>query len=129
MPIVQVEVVCQTEALFGEIEVRLLANAIGKALASAPGHTWVKLRYLSTSEYAENKAEVPGSELPAFVSVLHAQLPQGEALAAEARAVTLAVAACIGRAPEFVHVQYEPSAAGRQAFGGTMVPKSQGSIK
>ena len=121
MPIVQVEVVCQTEYLFGAIEVRPLADAIGKALASAPGRTWVKLRYLSSSGYAENEAAVLGSELPAFVSILHAHLPQGEALAAEAKALTLAVASCLGRAPEFVHVQYEPSAAGRQAFGGTIV--------
>ena len=122
MPIVEIEVICQTEAQFGEIEVQLLADAVGKAISSTPGRMWVKLRYLSSSGYAENEAVVSASELPTFVSVLHAQLPQGEALAAEARAVTLAVATCLGRAAEFVHVQYETAAAGRQAFGGTIVP-------
>ena len=122
MPIVDIEVVCQTEAQFCGIGARLLADSVGKAIGSAPGRTWVKLRFLSSAGYAENEAVVPGSELPTFVSILHAHLPQGEALAAEAQAVTLAVASCLGRAPEFVHVRYEASAAGRQAFGGTIVP-------
>ena len=121
MPIVEIEVACQTEAQFGEISVRQLADAVGKAIGSAPGRTWVKLRYLSTSSYAENETVVPDSELPVFVSVLHAHMPHDDKLSIEAKAVTLAVAACLGRAPEFVHVQYEPSAAGRQAFGGTII--------
>ena len=121
MPIVAIEVVCQSEAQFGEISARPLADALGKAFGSEPENTWVKLRYLGSESYAENESEVPDSELPVFVSVLHARPPQDEALAVEAKAVTLAVAQCLGRAPERVHVLYEPSAVGRQAFGGILV--------
>jgi len=60
-------------------------------------------------------------ELPAFVTILHAHPPAGAALAAEVLAVTSAVANCLGRPAERVHVQYAPAAAGRQAFGGKLV--------
>jgi hypothetical protein len=121
MPIVEVEVVCKSEAESGTIDARSLASDLGEVFRSAPGHTWVKVRRLSGANYAENRSEVQDSELPVFVSVLHAHLPQTEAIATEAKAVTLAVAKCLARAPELVHVRYEPSAAGRQAFGGTLV--------
>jgi hypothetical protein len=121
MPIVEVEVVCGSEAEFGKIAAQPLADALGRSFSSAPGHTWVKLRYLHRTKYAENESTVHDAELPAFVSVLHAHVPQGEALAAEAKAITLAVAQGLGRAADRVHVRYEPPAAGRQAFGGTMV--------
>ena len=121
MPIVDIEVICQSDAQFGAIEDQLLADSVGKAIGSPPGRTWVKLRHLGSAGYAENEAVVSGPALPVFVSILHAQLPPGDALAAEARAVTLAVASCLGRAPGFVHVLYEASGAGRQAFGGTLV--------
>ena len=121
MPIVEVEIVRESEAKLTTGIVRLLADALGQAFCSAPGHTWVKLRHLSSTEYAENEAIVQASELPVFVTVLHAHLPQGEALTAEVRAVTLAIANCLGCASDCVHVQYAPPAAGRQAFGGTVV--------
>jgi hypothetical protein len=34
--------------------------------------------------------------------------------------ITEAIAGCLGRPPERVHVRYEPAAAGRQAFGGNL---------
>ena len=121
MPIVDVEVVCQSEAEFNQLSASALANALGLVFGSQPGTAWVKLRFLGCTGYAENQATLEGSELPAFVSVLHAHVPQGEALATEAKAITNAVALCLGRARERVHVRYEPSAVGRQAFGGNVV--------
>ena len=121
MPVVEIEVICQSETEFAKVAARPLADALGQAFGSAPGHTWVKLRYLSSQQYAENETVVQASELPVFVSVLHAHLPQSEALAGQAKAITLAVAQCLGRTPDCVHVQYAPAAAGRQAFGGTAV--------
>ena len=121
MPIVDVEVVCPSEAEFNQLSAAALANALGLVFGSQPGTAWVKLRFLGGTGYAENQVTLGGSELPAFVSVLHAHLPQGEALATEAKAITNAVALCLGRAPERVHVRYEPSAVGRQAFGGNVV--------
>jgi hypothetical protein len=71
--------------------------------------------------YAENLSTLDSAELPAFVTVLQAHPPVGDALAAEVMAITTAVAQCLARAPERVHVQYAPAAAGRQAFGGKLV--------
>jgi phenylpyruvate tautomerase PptA (4-oxalocrotonate tautomerase family) len=121
MPIVEVEVVCRSEAEFGRFSAAALADALGRAFGSQPGTAWVKLRLLGSKGYAENEVTLGDGQLPAFVSVLHARIPHGEALATEARAVTDAVALCLGRAPGRVHVRYEPSASGRQAFGGSLV--------
>ena len=121
MPIIDIELVCESKAEFATASARALADAIGQVLGSEPGHTWVRLRFLASAAYAENQAAVEGADLPAFVTVLHAHPPIGEALATEALALTLAVAQCLARAPERVHVQYAPAAAGRQAFGGTLV--------
>ena len=121
MPIVDIELVCDSKAEFATASARALADAIGQVLGSEPGHTWVRLRFLASNAYAENQATVEGADLPAFVTVLHAHPPNGEALATEAMALTLAVAQCLARATDRVHVQYAPAAAGRQAFGGTLV--------
>ena len=99
-----------------------LADAAGRVLGTAPGRTWVRLRTLPASQYAENDAAVAPADAPAFVTVLHARPPEAEARAMEVSALTQALAAALGRAPERVHVQYAPAAAGRQAFGGKLVP-------
>ena len=121
MPIVDIEIVCQSEAGFEQLSAAALANALGGTFASQPGTTWVKLRFLDATNYAENASSVGGSELPVFVSVLHARVPQDDVLGTEARAITHAVALHLGRPAERVHVRYEPSAIGRQAFGGVLV--------
>ena len=121
MPIVEVEVVCHAEAEFNRFSATALADALGQVFGSQLGAVWVKLRFLGVSRYAESKSTLEPSELPTFVSVLHARAPQGEELAAEAKAVTNAVALCLGRPAERVHVRYEPSAVGRQAFGGNVL--------
>ena len=38
--------------------------AIGRALGTPPGRTWVRLRTLDASCYAENEASVPAPGLP-----------------------------------------------------------------
>lgn len=121
MPIVEVEVVGQSEAEFDRLSGPDLARALGRVFGSRPGTVWVKLRFLGSASYAENEIAVGSFELPAFVSVLHARLPQGEALVIEAKAITQTVASFLGRDSGRIHVRYEPAAAGRQAFGGTFV--------
>ena len=121
MPIIDVELVCESEAEFDAVSSTDLANAIGDALQSPPGRTWLRLRFLGRAGYAENQVSVAEDELPAFVTVLHARPPVEAALASEVSAVTKAVAEVIGRPVERVHVQYAPAAAGRQAFGGQLV--------
>ena len=123
MPIVDIELVCATETEIATAKADLLADALGDVFGSPPGRTWVRLRFLGSAAYAENRSEPQESGLPVFVTVLHAHPPAGEALAAEVRAVTHAVANGLARPFERVHVQYAPAAAGRQAFGGDLVDR------
>jgi phenylpyruvate tautomerase PptA (4-oxalocrotonate tautomerase family) len=121
MPIVDVELVGDGEPATGSLSAATLADTLGGIFGSAPGRTWVRLRGLPPSGYAENGVEVTSAGLPVFVTVLHARPPEGAARAAEVLAVTRAVADWARRDPQRVHVQYAPAAAGRQAFGGTLV--------
>ena len=122
MPILDIELVQPDGAPpLAAVLTQALADAAGRVLGAAPGHSWVRLRVLPAAHYAENEAPVAADELPAFATVLHARPPQGDALAAETAALTQALAACLGRSPQRVHVQYAPAAAGRQAFGGVLV--------
>jgi len=121
MPIVDVQLVCKQGTAALPVSAQALADSLGRAFGSAPGRTWVRVHILSSASYAENAAPLNEAELPAFVIVLQAHPPEGEALANEVLAVTRAVAACIGRPVERVHVQYSPPGAGRQAFGGKLV--------
>ena len=121
MPIIDIELVGESETEFAKASAQTLADALGHALCSEPGRTWVRLRFLNSISYAENLSTLDRAELPTFVTVLQAHPPVGDALAAEVMAITMAVAQCLARAPERVHVQYAPPAAGRQAFGGKLV--------
>jgi phenylpyruvate tautomerase PptA (4-oxalocrotonate tautomerase family) len=121
MPIIDVEIVCVSVADSGAVSAHALADALGETFGSPPGRTWVRLHYLDSRAYAENAVELSASELPVFVTVLHAHPPEGAARETEAMAVTKVVANCIGCPPDRVHIQYAPPGAGRQAFGGTLV--------
>ena len=124
MPIIDVELVCQTEAQFCAVSASALADALGTALGSVAGRTWVRKRYLGINSYAENQVSVVGTtaaDLPVFVTVLLSHPPNGSERDIEVKTITAVVAACVGRSPNCVHVQYAPAAAGRQAFGGRLV--------
>ena len=121
MPIVDIEIVSDGAVELAETPARALADCLGATLGTPPGHTWVRLHYLSRTCYAENQSAVPNEQLPVFVAVQHAHPPSGDALAAQAKAITAAVAQCLACAPERVHVLYAPPGAGRQAFGGEWV--------
>jgi phenylpyruvate tautomerase PptA (4-oxalocrotonate tautomerase family) len=118
MPIIDIEIV--TDELLDTRLARALADALGAALHTPAGQAWVRLRRLPTDAYAENGVSA-SDDLPAFVTVLRAQPPDGAALAAEVAAVTEVIAARLGRPRERVHVEYAPAAAGRMAFGGRLV--------
>jgi phenylpyruvate tautomerase PptA (4-oxalocrotonate tautomerase family) len=98
-----------------------LADAAGRVFGSPPGRTWVRLRALPASAYAEHGVTLEADELPVFVTVLHAHPPAGDALDAQVRALTDALAGVLGAEPARVHVQMAPPGAGRQAFGGVLV--------
>lgn len=118
MPIVDVELV--GEADVSAEATQRLADALGTALSSRSGGTWVRVRVLSPACYAENDG-APDDVLPVFVTVLERKRPSGPALADRVAAVTRAVADATGRHPEHVHVLYDADAAGRLAFGGRLV--------
>ena len=101
-----------------------LADALGAVWPSPPGRVWVRLQLMAASAYAENGGAVDPSALPVFVTLTLARWPEADRLAAEIRAVAQAVAGCIGRDVERVHVELAPPAAGRMAFGGELATAS-----
>jgi phenylpyruvate tautomerase PptA (4-oxalocrotonate tautomerase family) len=121
MPIIDVELVFASKREAPLVSASALASALGAVFGSPPGRTWVRVRSLPSSSYAENECEVSPEQLPVFVTVLQAHGPAGDALAKQVREVTQAVASCLSLPPQQVHVQYAPEAAGRQAFGGNLV--------
>jgi phenylpyruvate tautomerase PptA (4-oxalocrotonate tautomerase family) len=120
MPIVTVEVVVGANAMASDVA-QALANAIGSALKSPPGQTWVRVSSLARDRYAENDAALDAAQLPVFVTILKKQIPPRAELEGEVTALTGAVAQVIGRPAACVHVEYAPAAAGRLAFGGVLV--------
>jgi phenylpyruvate tautomerase PptA (4-oxalocrotonate tautomerase family) len=121
MPIIDVLLVVSGEVEVPQGASQAIANAIGRALTAGPGRVWVRARALASADYAENENLLPQSELPVFVTVLHATPPEGHARAREVQAVTEAVAEALGRPVQSVHVEYAPPGRGRIAFGGKLV--------
>ena len=124
MPIIDIELVCHSESELSAVSVHALADALGTALSTVPGRTWVRMRYLGSNAFAENQissADIAAKGLPVFVTVLVTRPPEMPARATAIKTITAVVAACVGRSPDRVHVQYAPAAAGRQAFGGKLV--------
>ena len=122
MPILEVEIVGRPEDFAEELAQRV-ANAAGEVFATAPGRTWIKLRFLSPACYAENHSV--NAPMPIFVSILKFRHAEDADRAAEAMRLTAAVAQTCGRAVEHVHLVYQPEGAGRVSFGGTLrVPDS-----
>jgi len=121
MPILEVEVVVEPgEDLAGDLAGRL-ADAASKVFESAPGATWVRLRPLPESNYAENEGGPPDGVRPVFVTVLKRRLPDPDERADECRALTQKLAAILDRPPENVHLLYLPEGAGRVSFGGRLL--------
>ena len=121
MPILDVQVVGELSAPVRAGLAGRLAEGAAEVLGSRPAGTWVKLTFLPRADYAENGGGPDASIAPVVVRLLLRVVPEGEALAAQAHALTLTIAAACGRSPEDVHVLYEPAAAGRIAFGGQLV--------
>ena len=118
MPILDVEpVVADGQELPAGLAASL-ADAAGKVFGAGPGTTWVRVRPLPQSQYAENDAGEPEGFGSVFVRVLKASLPEGPDLDTEVTSLAQAVATVCARNPENVHILYEPPAAGRIAFGG-----------
>ena len=119
MPLIEVEVVADDE-LSPTLAPRL-AEAAGGALDAPVGRTWVRLRRLATTSYAESGGGPPAGVRPVFVQVLQARLPDEETLARQAATLSAAIAEVCGRHAEHVHVVFSPAGAGRIAFGGRLL--------
>ena len=99
---------------------RRLADDAGAALESRPGGTWVRLRMLDPSLYAENGGQPAGAQ-PVFVRLVMRERPTGAAFAALVARLTTAVAEACARPRENVHLLVDADARGRIAFGGQVV--------
>ena len=121
MPILEVEIVLRPRETLPVDLVGQLADRAAAALGYQPGGTWVKLRPLPPEQYAEGGDGPPEGVYPVFVSVLKADLPQADQLAAEIANLTQAIAQVCDRPPESVHILYQRPARGRIAFGGRLL--------
>jgi phenylpyruvate tautomerase PptA (4-oxalocrotonate tautomerase family) len=120
MPIVTVRIVGDLSKTVRRCLAQRLADAVGEALDSLPGQTWVVVQRASATEYAESGG-APAGLRPIFVTVMKRAMPQARKLRNEIAALTRAVAAATGRPEENIHVIYEPPARGRVAFGGRLL--------
>lgn len=121
MPIIDVQFVLPQGEHPPDDLAKTLAHELGRVLRATPGSLWLRLQVLPASRYAENSDPSAEPELPVFVTVLHAHPKQGQELEAEAQAIAKQVSESIGRPHTQVHVEYAAPAAGRVAFGGTLV--------
>jgi hypothetical protein len=120
MPILDVDLVLAPgETPVSDLAARL-ADAAGQVFETEPRRTWVKLRFMEASLYAENNSAA-GSVYPVFVTVLKARLPIGNELEAEVSKLTESIAQVCDRSVENVHLFYQPEGAGRVAFGAKLI--------
>jgi phenylpyruvate tautomerase PptA (4-oxalocrotonate tautomerase family) len=97
-----------------------IADAAAEVFESRPHGTWVTLRFLDRDAYAESSGGPAIGVEPVLVSVLLAELPDTDTLARRAADLTEAIAHACERPANNVHVIFEPAAAGRISFGGTL---------
>ena len=121
MPIVTVEFVSGSNYPIREGLAQALADAVGRVLATPPGHTWVRLRALQPNQYAENDRHIEATELPVFITLLERLPPTGTVLQAQVTSLTQAIAQVFGRPNGCVHIEYASAGSGRVSFGGRLV--------
>lgn len=121
MPLLEIEIIGRPEGIERSSLAKRLADAAGSVFDSPPQATWVRIAILDSVDYAENGA-LASVPQPVFVKVTKRTHPKASDLADEIARLTAAIAEVCGRPAENVHVCYEPPAAGRQAFGGKIVP-------
>ena len=121
MPILDIEIVVEDAEAIEPTLASKLADVAGEVFGVVAGTTWVRLRALPRTRYAENGGGPPEGVLPVFAGVLLADPLEGQELRSQVHALTAAIAKVCERPPENVHVFYQPAAGGRVAFGGKLV--------
>jgi len=119
MPILDVCIVAPEGSRVPAGTAKTLANAAAAVFGADPGRVWVRVQALTQSLYAENGNDEDPS--PVFVKVMHADLKAIDHLEREAMELAQAVASCLGRQTERVHVEYASPGRGRIAFGGKLL--------
>ena len=123
MPILNIEVIGPLNESIRSGLASRIADAAGKVLNSKPQSTWVKIRFLSEEEYSENEGGPAEAVLPVFISLILAKPPAGNELNKMLYRLTEVIAKVCERPPQNVHIIVEPAAAGRIAFGGSLIDK------
>lgn len=121
MPILNVQVVAWEEDAISTEWVQQIADLAGVVFETSPGQTWVKLSRLDRSLYAENNSEPDQVPCPVFVSVTKKEIGDVVTVREEMKQLTDGIAGILGCPGENVHIQFEPDAVGRIAFGGKLV--------
>ncbi|MFZ9683577.1 MAG: tautomerase family protein [Cephaloticoccus sp.] len=120
MPLIEIEIIGPSRSVPAPLT-RQLADALGEALGTSPASTWVRLRTLPASRYAENGTARPLGRKAIFVTITHRQLPTRAQLKREASEVSRIVSTLCNRPADLVHIIYQPPGAGRIAFGGRLI--------
>lgn len=120
MPIVDVQFVGSGEDVSPNLTAEL-ADALGQVFEARPGSVWVRLTILPSNQYAENG--VPRARLPspAFVRVMHADLPPTDKLVTQSQVLATVISGHLKVPTDLVHIEYSPSGRGRVAFGGNLL--------
>ncbi len=96
-----------------------LADSTGEIFGSAPGHTWVKIKFIPTNQYAESNVLFETG--PVFVSVLLRQTPELVEKEKLSKKLCKVVGEITGRADENIHIIFLPEGFNSVAFGGNLV--------
>ncbi len=122
MPIVTLEYVQSDENdRIDPITLQSLTDSLGALFTSPPGNTWVSVRYIDRTEYAENETKVPARVKPTFVHILLRTLPEENQLLVLADKAASTVAKVLSRQQENTHIIFAPEGYGRVAFGGKLI--------
>lgn len=121
MPILEVEIVCSQGDSLDTNWAQQIADLAANVFETGPGHTWVKLRKLERSCYAENAMPDDAVPSPVFVNVTKKEMGDVDDIRQEMKELSKGIAEVVGRPCEHVHIKFEPDAVGRIAFGGNLV--------
>jgi phenylpyruvate tautomerase PptA (4-oxalocrotonate tautomerase family) len=121
MPILDVQIALRPGEDLPPNLASAIANAAARVFGAPPGNTWVLVKALPASAYAEDSSPPGEGIFPVFASVLKARLGPIEKLKEEAMRLSKAIAIASQRPQENIHILYEPEALGRISFGGQLV--------
>lgn len=122
MAIVDIELVVQEgkDSYLSQEQTGLIANTLGRIFETRPNRTWVRIRYLPDTQYAENEAPGGPAVLPTFITILKNRPPDATQIAGQMREIARQLAPILNRPAGSIHILYEASALGRLGIGGVL---------